>query len=100
MVYKIIASPLATETYQQNIEFLENRWSKKEVISFINKVADVVAILKLNPHTFQKWTKDNSIHRIQIVKQITLYYQINNDKVELLLFFNNYQDPVSLQKLL
>ena len=99
-MFSIYASPLAIATYQQNIEFLEERWAKKEVVNFIKKVSDVIYILKISPQTFQKWSKDNTIHKIEIVKQITLYYQINSKNVELLLFFNNLQDPVLLQKLL
>lgn len=99
-MYKIIASPIATSTYLQNIKFLQERWSEKEVINFITKVSDVITILKVSPQTFQKREKDASVHKVEIVKQITLYYQINTTNVELLLFFNNFQDPTLLQKLL
>jgi hypothetical protein len=99
-IYKIVASPLANASYLNNIEYLENYWSQKEVIQFIKKVEDVIAILKYEPKTFKKWDKDINIHCIEIVKQITLYYQINNLNVELLVFFNNHQDPYSLRKLL
>lgn len=99
MMYKIIASPLAVETYQQNIDFLEKRWSENEVLQFISNVSDVISILKVSPQTFKKWEKDSNIHQIEIQKQITFYYQINNNNVELLLFFNNYQDPSLLLKI-
>lgn len=100
MVYKIIASPLAVETYQQNIDFIEKRWSENEVLQFISKVSDVISILKVSPQTFKKWENDSNIHKIEIAKQITLYYQIDQKIVELLLFFNNYQDPSLLLKML
>lgn len=100
MVYNIVASPLANSTYLQNIEFLEIHWSEKEVINFITKVSDIVAILKMNPQTFKKWEKDINIHQIEIVKQITLYYRVTTKNVELLLFFNNLQDPNKLMGLL
>lgn len=99
-MYKIIASPLAIETYQQNIDFLEKLWSENEVLQFISKVSDVITILKVSPQTFKKWEKDSNIHQIEIQKQITLYYQIDHNNVELLLFFNNYQDPSLLLKML
>jgi len=88
-VYKIIASPLAVETYQQNIDFLEKQWSENEVLQFISNVSDVISILKVSPQTFKKWEKDSNIHQIEIQKQITLYYQIHHNNIELLLFFNN-----------
>lgn len=100
MEYNIVASPLANSTYLQNIDFLETYWSEKEVINFISRVSDIIIILKLSPQTFKKWEKDKTIHQIEIVKQITLYYQITSKNVELLLFFNNLQDPNTLSKLL
>jgi len=98
--YKIISSPLANTSYLQNIEYLEKEWTEKEVIWFIEKVSQVVDILKINPQTFQKRYKDSSIYKITIVKQITLYYQINKNNVELLLFWNTYQNPEKLRNLI
>lgn len=99
MEYKIIASQLANNTYLQNIEFVEKRWTKKEAIHFINKVSEVIDILKVTPYVFQKWEKDKNIHKITIVKQITLYYQVNHKNVELLIFWNNLQDPNKIKEL-
>ena len=96
--YNIISSELATKTYLQNIEYLEEFWSKKEVIRFIKKVDEVISIIKVVPETFKIY--NSSIHQIEIVNQITLFYQIKNENVELLLFFNNYQNPQLLKKLL
>lgn len=99
-MYNIIASPLANSTYLQNIEFLEQRWTTKEAKNFIQKVADIVAILKVSPLTFQRWENDKTVHKIEIVKQITLYYQITENNVELLIFWNNLQDPTKLKHLI
>jgi len=98
--YKIIASPLANTSFLNNIEYLETYWTEKEVVAFIKKVEDVITILKVTPKTFKKWHLDPKIHQIEIVKQITLYYEINASNVELLVFFNNHQDPYTLKKLL
>lgn len=100
MSYKIIASPLANASYLSNIEYLENCWTEKEIIEFIKKTTDVIAILKEAPKTFKTWHLDSKIHKIKIVKQITLYYEIESNIVYLLLFFNTYQDPNTLRKLL
>ena len=98
--YNIISTKLAENTYHQNIDYLENIWSEKEIINFIKKVDEVITILKASPKTFKKYRSNSKIHQIEIMKQITLFYQINNDDVELLLFFNNYQNPNQLKKLL
>tara|TARA_R110000868_G_C10949834_1_gene767721 strand:+ start:626 stop:931 length:306 start_codon:yes stop_codon:yes gene_type:complete len=100
MSYKIIASPLANTSYLNNIDYLENCWTEKEIIQFIKKTDQVIDILKEAPNTFKTWYLDSKIHHIVIVKQITLYYEIENNNVHLLLFFNNYQEPDILRKLL
>lgn len=69
-------------------------------MAFIIKLSDVISILKISPKTFKKWEINLNIHQIEIQKQITLYYQIDYKNVELLLFFNNYQDPSLLLKML
>jgi hypothetical protein len=100
MSYKIISSPIANASYLSNIDYLENCWTEKEIIQFIKKTDQVIAILKETPKTFKTWHLDSKIHHIEIVKQITLYYEVEQNKVHLLLFFNTYQDPNTLQKLL
>ncbi len=99
-LYKVLISPLAHKTYKANISYLEQQWTQKEVIHFITKVSEIVAIVKVSPTTFQKWHYNANIHKIEIVKQITLYYQIAGKEVHLLLFWNNLQDPTNLLKFL
>lgn len=79
-----------------NIDYLETHWSEKVEINFTAKVSDITIILKLSPETFKKWEIDTTIHKVEFLKQITLYYQITTKNVELLLFFNNLQDPNKL----
>ncbi|QTE22883.1 type II toxin-antitoxin system RelE/ParE family toxin [Polaribacter cellanae] len=98
--YNIISSKLSDKTYQSNIEYLEELWTIKEVINFIKKTEEVITILKTSPRTFKKYKNHKSIHQIVIVKQITLFYEINEKNVHLLFFFNNYQDPNKIKKLL
>ncbi|RDI12288.1 hypothetical protein DEU42_104222 [Flavobacterium sp. AG291] len=45
---KIIWSPLAKIDYWKNIEYLENEWSPKEVISFIKEVEYNIDLLQKN----------------------------------------------------
>tara|TARA_R110002072_G_scaffold24385_1_gene83023 strand:+ start:738 stop:1043 length:306 start_codon:yes stop_codon:yes gene_type:complete len=99
-LYKIISSKLADESYQDNIDYLEESWTIIEITNFIKKVEEVITILKVEPKTFKKYHLNKEIHQIVILKQITLFYQIKNKSVELLLFFNNHQGPKKIEKLL
>lgn len=75
--------------YWSNIEYLEENWSEKEVISFITTVQYHLELLKSNLISFNK-THFKNVYRIVIVKQITLYFTIKSDKIIHLRFWNNY----------
>lgn len=89
----ILWSQTAQDDYWQNIAFLLNKWTESEAAHFINEVEQVLNILKQGKVTF-KPTGYKNTYQITVVKQITLYYHINQNKdIELLRFFNNLQNP-------
>ena len=100
MAYKIIYTPLAEKSYLQNISYLEKEWTRKEIIQFINKTSDIVEILKIDPYVFHNWEHNTNINKVILIKQITLFYEIENHNVYILLFWNNYQDPNKIMFLL
>ena len=77
--------------YWSNIEYLENEWSENEVRNFINSVDHSIKLLERNNIFFSK-TQYKNVFKIVVVKQISLYYQINNDTIILLRFWNNFQN--------
>lgn len=87
-------SEKAKNDYWANIDFLQNKWTENEVYNFIEKVIDILRKANI---TF-KSTGYKSIFQITITKQITLYYRIKIDDktIELLRFFNTYQNPDKL----
>lgn len=83
----------AIKDFEQNIEFLENRFSENEVQKFIDKALNVIDIIAKNPKAF-KTTKYKKVHCVPIVNQVNLFYRITTkNNVELLRFWNNYQNP-------
>ena len=91
---------MAKRSFQQNISYLEENWTIKEIQKFIQKTSDVVDILKIQPVTFPVWEFDKTIRKVVIIKQITLFYEFDRKKVFLHLFWNNYQDPERIKLLL
>lgn len=89
-------SQTAQNDYWDNIDFLLSKWTETEAIYFINEVEQLLDILKQDNVTF-KPTGYKNTYQITVVKQITLYYHINqNNEIELLRFFNNHQNPHKL----
>ena len=87
----VIWSPQAKKDYWQNIDYLEAEWTFQEVVNFINKADNVINLILKNNIEFISINYKN-VNKVVITKQITLYYRINSNTIELLRFWNTYQD--------
>lgn len=87
----IIWSSQAKKDYWQNIDYLEAEWTFQDVINFIEKVERTIDLLSMKNVEFIS-TNYQNVNQVVITKQITLYYRIESGKLELLRFWNNYQD--------
>jgi len=93
---KVYWSIEAVEDFEQNIKFLEERFSETEVQSFIDKTDNILNIISISPKTFQS-TGYKNVHFVPIVRQVNLYYRITNeDDIELVRFWNNSQNKEDL----
>jgi hypothetical protein len=88
---EIIWSPQSKKDYWQNIDYLEVEWTFQDVINFIKKVDYTLQMLLKNNIEFTTTNYKNT-NKVVITKQITLYYRINSNTIELLRFWNTYQD--------
>lgn len=87
----IVWSPQAQKDYWQNIDYLEAEWTFQDVVNFIEKVEYTLHLLQENNIYFVS-TKYKNINKVVITKQITLFYRINSNTIELFRFWNTYQD--------
>ena len=67
----------------------------KEIQRFINKTDDILQKLIKGNIKFKK-TEYKEIYQVVVIKQITLLYEKNENKIILLRFWNNYQDIKNL----
>ena len=87
----IIWSPQARKDYWQNIEFLEAEWTFEDVMNFIEKVDDTISLLLKGNVKFIS-THFKNVDKVVITKHSTLYYRLNETSLELIRFWNTYQD--------
>lgn len=88
---KIIWSPQAKKDYWQNIDYLEIEWTFRDVLNFIEKTENTIQLISKNNTVFVS-TNYKNVYKVVITKQITLYYRVSETKIELLRFWNNYQN--------
>ena len=87
----VIWAPQAKKDFWNNIDYLEAEWSEKVALGFIEKVNTTIELLKNDNVLFIK-TNFKSVYKIVITKHISLYYRIENNNLELLRFWNTFQD--------
>lgn len=92
MVYSIIWSPTARLSYYSILEYLGENWSFREIEAFIDRTEAVINHICDNPLLYP-YSKEGDIHRCVVVKQISLFYRIKEKNIELLVFWDNRQDP-------
>jgi plasmid stabilization system protein ParE len=94
---KIIWTNVAKSDYWKNIEYLESEWTLQDVYNFIDKTDALIELLTKQNLIFKSTNYEN-VFQIPVTKQITLYYKIlDNDDIELLRFWNTYQNPKRLK---
>jgi plasmid stabilization system protein ParE len=100
MVFKIIWTPKAINSYISTINYLELAWTEKEVKKFILLVEKKLNVLKKQPNIGLSKNKSHNNIRYTIVhKRVSLIYRTKPKKneIELLLFWNTYQNPSKLK---
>ena len=88
----IIWTDLAIEDFSENIYYLEKEWTEKEIEKFIKKTHEILDKLTRGNIKF-KPTAYKNVFQIMILKQITLFYEIEDNAIFLLRFWNNYKNP-------
>lgn len=100
MGFVIKTSINASLSLQDNLKDIEKRWNEKEVNKFKIKVNETLDILEKTPYTFIKWEFNENIRKVKVSDFITLFYSINENVIELLLFWDERQNPETLLKYL
>ncbi|AUP77684.1 type II toxin-antitoxin system RelE/ParE family toxin [Flavivirga eckloniae] len=94
---RIVWTQTAELSFEAEIDFILKKWTNKEATSFINLVEEVLEQLKKFPLLGRLFENDNMY--LVISKQTTLIYRVLNEKtLELLLLWNNKQNPENLEK--
>ncbi len=82
-------------TFYHNLEYLEKEWTYAVINEFLDRVDDVINKIKNNPKLYPLHRRD--VHKCIINERIILYYRVvDNKTIELLTFWNTYQNPESL----
>ena len=94
----VIWTARARITFYMILDYLDENWTKKEIIQFNERTQIIIDAIIKNPHIFPGSTKNKEIRKALIDKNNSLYYKIDvlHQKIYLLTFFDSRQDPQKL----
>ena len=97
MSRKVVISQQAEKKLQALFKYLLE-WSYKVKSDFIIKLDQNIQIIKEQPKSFPESDKQSGLRKCVITKQITLYYEFNDEEIQILTFFDTRQDPKKFKK--
>ena len=97
MSYSLKWMPRGEATFNQNIEYLEKEWNERVLRQFLNRVGTVLEIIRENPFLYPLHNPSKKIRKCVIHGRIILYYRTKGNTVEILRFWNTYQNPDKLK---
>ncbi len=96
MACKVNWTPKAWQTFNENITYLEENWTEKEIIRFVSLVDEKITNLSKHPKIGNPRNAKHSNIRFTLVhKRVALIYRFKprKNEIELLVFWNTYQNP-------
>ena len=83
----------ASENLDNILEYLENQWGDQVVRRFIKDVYYFMELLAEFPEIGSLENKEKNIRGFTLIKQVNIFYRINNDQIIILGLFDNRQNP-------
>ncbi|KAF0239487.1 MAG: hypothetical protein FD181_75 [Prolixibacteraceae bacterium] len=93
MALTIFWSKKADKNFDKIIRFIDEEWGESATRVFVRKVYDFLELLQEFPEIGTIENRESNIRGFVIVKQLTLFYKIYQNKIILLNFFDNRMSP-------
>lgn len=90
----IVYTPRAQLTLIACYNFVLENWGEKYADEFIFKIESILIKISEQPYIFRSTVIGDDVRIALVVKHVSLVYEIRKDKIILLFFWDNRQDPV------
>ncbi|MCU7617011.1 hypothetical protein NZ698_07360 [Chryseobacterium sp. PBS4-4] len=98
---KIVFSITAIESLKQIIDFLNERWTHKELKLFNKDLEKLIESFNDQLISYQTIDSDKKLQFALLgKKQVKVYFKMKEDFIEILLFLPSKSNPENIQKLL
>jgi plasmid stabilization system protein ParE len=97
MVYKLHWSNEAVSNLEEILEYLENKWTQKEVNNFKSKLGKQLDLIQQNPLLFPKSEIKKELRKAVLSSQTIVFYQIIGKDIFLAHLFVTKKDIKKLK---
>ena len=98
MNYNVSWTEESKTTFNENLEYLSQKWDLPTINSFLDRVDEIVGAISQNPNLYPVYRKSGQVRKCVVNKHITLFYRIvGTAKVDLVTFWNTHQNPENLE---
>ena len=94
---KTVWTPLGLKSLEKTTAFIEEQWNMEVTDSFLDRLDERIEQLKRNPKIGPNY-EQTRYRRLTIHSLVTLYYELKNDHIRLVLVWANKQDPEELRE--
>jgi plasmid stabilization system protein ParE len=95
--YELVWSEEALNGLKDIIDYLERKFSEKDIKKFAKKIDKQIEIIKNNPETFSFSPKSRHVRRTIVAKLTSIYYRIDGDIITLVTIYDNRKNPEDLR---
>jgi len=93
MALEVFWSKWADKRFDSIITYLETNWGEHTVSLFVKKVYEFLEFVSEFPEIGSIEKEDLNIRGFAIIKQITIFYQVRDQRIIILNFYDNRQRP-------
>lgn len=93
MALEIKWTKRADQQFDKIIEYLLHEWGDRVASSFIKGVYDFLDLLSEHPRIGSIENIEKEIRGFTILKQINIFYSFDKNRITVLNFFDNRQNP-------
>lgn len=96
MKFKIIWSPRSKTEFSDLLDYLESEFGRDIALNCFEDVESILESISVFPYLFKAY-QGQQIRRAVIHKNLSIFYVVKSDYIELLSFWDNRRNPKKLK---
>ncbi|KLT64595.1 type II toxin-antitoxin system RelE/ParE family toxin [Pedobacter sp. BMA] len=93
MTFEIFWSDEAKETFDAIFWFIYDRFGETSSKKFLKQTNKVISIIRSHPEIFESLSSER-FRKGNITSLTSIFYEIQNDRIYLLYFYDNRREPL------